>query len=240
LILFTLFAIFFATSLLWRRARVAVATTAIALFWLIGAGWLTTPLIDWVQSGTSSMTHAHFGPRTIIIVLGAGTGYDDRGTLIPKPDAMPRITEAATLYAACKRSAATSCKVIVSGGNPQRHAQSEADNYAPYLERLNVPREDLLLENTSHTTYQNAQYVSHILHGQRYDSLILVTSAYHMPRALLDFHRFGLSPQPVISNAYVVRTGAMPRWSTLVSANIALHELIGITQFYVYRAIGWF
>jgi uncharacterized SAM-binding protein YcdF (DUF218 family) len=240
LIIFTLFAIFVAAFLLWRRGRAPVAITGIALFWLLGAGWLTAPLLDWVQSSTHTMTHAHFAPRTVIVLLGGGTEYDDRGTLVPKHDAWLRITETANLYAACKRDAATSCKVIVSGGNPQRHEASEADNYAPYLLRLNVAREDLLLENTSRTTYENAQHVAHILHDQPYDSLILVTSAYHMPRALLDFHIFGLAPHPVISNTRIVRTGALPRLSTLVSANIALHELIGLVQFHVYRAIGWF
>lgn len=240
LIIFTLFALFFAAFILWRRARPAVGITGIALFWLLGAGWLTAPLLDCAQSGTHGMTQARFGPRTVIVMLGSGTEHDDKGALIPKRDAWLRIDETGVLYAACKRSAATSCKVIVSGGNPQRHEASEADTYAPYLLRLHVAREDLLLENTSRTTYENAEHVAHMLHDERYDSLIVVTSAYHMPRALLDFHRFGLAPQPVISNTRTVRTDALPRLSTLVAANIALHELIGIAQFHVYRAIGWF
>ena len=76
--------------------------------------------------------------------------------------------------------------------------------------------------------------------GSRYDSLILVTSAYQMPRALLDFHRFGLTPQPLISSALRTNPGVLPRYDNLVNAEIALHELIGIAQFHVYRAIGWF
>jgi uncharacterized SAM-binding protein YcdF (DUF218 family) len=103
-----------------------------------------------------------------------------------------------------------------------------------------VPRADIVLENSSLTTYENARNVSAILEGSRYDSLILVTSAYQMPRALLDFHRFGLAPQPMISNARRARLGVLPRYDNLVNAEIALHELIGIAQFHVYRAIGWF
>lgn len=241
LIVFTLFALFFALFVLWRRARIAVAVSAAAVFWLLSAGWLAAPLLDWAQHGAQNTPQVRFGRNTVIVMLGSGTEHDDKGMLVPKRDALIRIERTATLYEACKRSAPDArCTVIVSGGNPQRHETSEADNYAPYLQRLHVEPRDLLREDTSLNTYQNAQHVAHILRGLRYDSLILVTSAYQMERAMLDFARFGLAPQPVVSNAREIRTGVMPRLSNLVNANIALHELIGRAQFHVYRALGWF
>jgi uncharacterized SAM-binding protein YcdF (DUF218 family) len=238
LILFTLLALFFAAIVLWKRARRPLAIVTIALFWLLAAGWLTAPLLELAQPHRQTDTPASFAPRTAIILLGGGTIYDD-DVLVPPPDVLARIVVSADNYAACKRTAAT-CQVIVSGGNPQRHAATEADTYLPYLLRKQVPRTDIVLENSSRTTYENARNVSAILERSRYDSLILVTSAYQMPRALLDFHRFGLTPQPLISSARRARLGVLPRYDNLVSAEIALHELIGIAQFHVYRAIGWF
>jgi hypothetical protein len=38
----------------------------------------------------------------------------------------------------------------------------------------------------------------------------------------------------------VAKLGVLPRRSNLAAANVALHELIGIAQFHVYRALGWF
>ncbi len=216
-----------------------IAIAAPLLFWLLSAGWLTAPLLALVQHDASSYPPPRFGERTVIVVLGAGTRYDAHGVLVPKPDALPRIATAASLYARCKQQA-RHCEVIVSGGNPQRHSAAEADNYGPFLLRAHVAREDVVLENTSLTTYENAQHVARILRGERYDSLMLVTSAYHMPRALMDFHRFGLTPDPVASNVRVAKRGIVPRRPNLASANIALHELIGIAQFRVYRALGWF
>lgn len=239
LIIFTLFAVFLVVFVLWRRARLAIAMMALLLFWLLSAGWLTAPLLALVQHGASSYPPPRFGERTVIVVLGAGTSNDVHGVLVPKPDALPRIATAASLYARCKQQA-RHCEVIISGGNPQGHAAAEADNYAPYLLRAQVAREDVVLENTSRTTYENAEHVARILRSERYDSLILVTSAYHMPRALMDFHRFGLTPDPVASNMRVAKCGILPRRPNLASANIALHELIGMAQFYVYRALGWF
>ncbi|WP_236720924.1 YdcF family protein [Paraburkholderia phytofirmans] len=239
MILFTLLALFFAAILLWKRARRPLAIVTIALFWLLAAGWLTAPLLELAQPYRQTDTPASFAPRTAIILLGGGTIYDANDVLVPPPDVLARIAVSAENYAACKRTAAT-CQVIVSGGNPQRRAATEADTYLPYLLRKQVPRTDIVLENSSRTTYENARNVSAILERSRYDSLILVTSAYQMPRALLDFHCFGLSPQPLISNARRARLGVLPHYDNLASAEIALHELIGIAQFHVYRAIGWF
>ncbi|GLU34823.1 YdcF family protein [Trinickia caryophylli] len=240
MILFIFFALFSAVFLLGRRARPLIAALAAIVLWLLAAGWLCAPLLDWAQRGAPDTPQPRFASDTVIVMLGSGTEYDD-DTLVPKHDALLRITKSAGLYAQCKRQLPHArCTVLVSGGNPQRHEASEADTYAPYLLRLGVARSDLLLENRSGNTYENAQYVARMLRQRHYDSLILVTSAYHMPRAMLDFDRFGLTPQPVIANARHVRRGLLPRLSNLVNANIALHELIGLAQFHAYRALGWF
>jgi uncharacterized SAM-binding protein YcdF (DUF218 family) len=242
LILFVLLVLFFAAFLLIRRARLAIALTAVAVFWLLAAGWLTAPLLASTQTiaaGHEDLPPSAFAARTAIVLLGGGTEYAKNGQLIPKRDVVFRIIASADLYARCKRTA-TVCDVIVSGGNPQHHDAAEADTYLPWLLREHVPREDIILENRSLTTYQNARNVAAILPHGYYGSLILVTSAYQMPRALLDFHRFGMAPVPVVSNARHARRGVLPRYENLVSAEIALHELIGLAQFHVYRAIGWF
>jgi uncharacterized SAM-binding protein YcdF (DUF218 family) len=211
----------------------------IAIFWLLAAGWLTAPLLALVQPPQQDAGPANFAPRTAIILLGGGTIYDDDHVLVPPRDVLRRIAVSAENYAACKRTAA-SCQVIVSGGNPQRHRATEADTYLPYLLRERIPRGDIVLEKSSLTTYENARNVSAILGQSRYDALILVTSAYQMRRALLDFQRFGVTPQPLISSTRHAHLGVLPRYDNLVNAEIALHELVGIAQFHVYRAIGWF
>ncbi|MBV8259670.1 MAG: YdcF family protein, partial [Paraburkholderia sp.] len=59
-------------------------------------------------------------------------------------------------------------------------------------------------------------------------------------RAMLDFQRFDMHPLPAVSNVRSVERGLLPRPANLKSAETALHELIGIAQFHVYRMIGWF
>ncbi|WP_409934721.1 YdcF family protein [Paraburkholderia sp. BCC1884] len=239
MILLTLLVLFFAAIVLWKGARRPLAAATLALFWLLAAGWLTAPLLQLAQPERQTGSPATFASRTAIIMLGGGLVYGSDHELMPPRDVMARITASAQNYAACKRTAAT-CHVIVSGGDPQGRRATEADTYLPYLLRAAVPRADIVLENTSRTTYENARNVAAILDHSRYDSLILVTSAYQMPRALLDFARFGLAPQPFVSSARAADLGVLPRYDNLVNAEIALHELIGIAQFHVYRAIGWF
>jgi uncharacterized SAM-binding protein YcdF (DUF218 family) len=240
LILFALLTLFFAVILIWKRARIGLALSTLALFWLLSAGWLSAPLLALAQPRTQTLEPALFGARNAIVLLGGGTEYDGQHVLVPPRDVMARIAVSARRYTECARREAAACVVIVSGGNPQRHPVAEADTYLPYLLREGVPRAAIVIENRSRTTYENARYVADIVRRADYDSLTLVTSAYQMPRALLDFERFGMRPQPLIANARHAQLGIAPRYDNLVNAETALHELIGIAQFHVYRAIGWF
>lgn len=246
LILFVFFAALLALFVSWRRARAAIAVAAAVLFWLLASGWLTGVLLDLAQPAIyrtpydpSQALPRPFGARTAIVVLGGGTRVNDDGVLVPKRDVYARLATAASLYRRCEQAGGI-CHVIVSGGNPEHHAASEADTYAPYLLRAGVAPRDLVLDDTSLTTWQNARNVTRLLRAQPVDTLLLVTSAYHMPRALLDFRRFGADPVPVAGGMRRARTGWLPRLANLQSAQTALHELIGIAQFHVYRMIGWF
>ncbi len=253
LILFVFFAAFLAPFLalfvLWRRGRLFIVAGAIVFCWLLASPWLTAPLLDLAQPAAYRSAYdpakplpRPFGARTAIVVLGGGTRMNEQGVLVPPRDAYPRLATAASLYTRC-RAAGGVCRVIVSGGNPEHHAASEADTYAPYLLRAGVARSDLVLENTSLTTWQNARNVTRLLKtwpDAAGTTLLLVTSAYHMPRALLDFQRFDNDPVPVVSGTRDALPGWQPRLANLESTLLALHELIGIAQFHVYCAIGWF
>lgn len=248
LILFTLFALILALFIVWRRGRWIVAAAALALFWLLSSGWLTAGLLDLAQPEIYRSPYDHakvvqttFTGRTAIVVLGGGTVYGKNGRLVPKRDVYARLATAAALYAQCRQQNAL-CHVIVSGGNPQRHPASEADTYAPYLLRAHVASTDLVLDNTSLTTWQNARNVARILNGEleHDDTIMVVTSAYHMRRAMLCFHRFGLDPVPIVSQVRHAQLGWLPRLRNLESAQTALHELIGTALFHAYRIIGWY
>ncbi|CAM8817633.1 YdcF family protein [Burkholderia pseudomallei] len=240
MILFNSFGLLFVVFLLCRKRRGAFAMLAAgaALLWLIASGWLAAPLVALAQAGMQPVAHPTMTGDTVIVMLGAGIERRD-GVAIPPRDALARIDKTAELYSACRRTALR-CTVVVSGGDPQVRGIAEADTYAPYLLARGVASADLIREKRSHTTYENARFTAPILRAQHYDDLILVTSSYQMKRALLDFERFGFAPQPVYANRRDARLGWLPRAANLANAELALHEIVGVAQFHVYRRLGWF
>ena len=52
-----------------------------------------------------------------------------------------------------------------------------------------VPQESILLEKKAISTYENVRYVSEMLHDKNWKSILLVSSPYHMRRALLTWRK---------------------------------------------------
>lgn len=83
--------------------------------------------------------------------------------------------------------------VLMSGGSdPENSATSEAATMRRFMVDLGVPGEAMVLESRSRNTTQNAEYSSEILAEQGVNRILLVTSAYHMPRAKRLFEAQGL------------------------------------------------
>ncbi len=233
LVLFTLLLLFFALFALWRRRRVQIAVLTVILAWACGSGWFAGPLLNLAQQGFDQTITPDFAPKTDIVLMGGGTDREGTG-LIPKADSIPRIAAAAKLYRECRASGA-SCRLILSGGDPQNHGQAEADNYAPYVLAQGVAPGDLIRENQSLNTYQNARNVAAIL-GDAHDSdLIVITSAYHMRRSLAAFDAFGYRPQAYVSDVRHNSVTLLPRFRSFENSELAAHELVGMARFEVYR-----
>ena len=55
---------------------------------------------------------------------------------------------------------------------------------------LGVPKDNILLEEESLSTYENAKYTLEIMRTKKFKSAILVTSPHHTKRASMIFGRF--------------------------------------------------
>jgi uncharacterized SAM-binding protein YcdF (DUF218 family) len=95
---------------------------------------------------------------------------------------------------------------------------------------LGLPSAMVLLESESRTTAENARRTS-----ERFDftTVVLVTSAYHMPRSVLAFERAGLkvlpAPAPFHADTRPLRPlDVLPRSSTLHSVSRVLREVVGM------------
>jgi len=95
-----------------------------------------------------------------------------------------RLTEGIRLHRAIAGS-----KLILSGGS--KKGETEAAAMAELAVMLGVAREDIITETRSLNTYEQAQRVKELVGSA---SIILVTSASHMARAMRLFRNAGMDP----------------------------------------------
>ena len=77
--------------------------------------------------------------------------------------------------------------ILVSGGQVYSDSGAEAEISARILKSLGVPDDKILTETKSVNTTQNARYCAKILRDNDFKKPLLVTSAFHMNRAMLNF-----------------------------------------------------
>ena len=73
---------------------------------------------------------------------------------------------------------------------------SEAETARRDLLGLGVPDEAIILEPESRTTGENAKFTAEVLKTRGFTQPILVTSAFHMKRSVLNFENNGVAVQP--------------------------------------------
>ena len=87
------------------------------------------------------------------------------------------------------------------------------------------------LENRSRDTHQNAQFSAVILARDGVHKVLLVTSAAHMARAVVEFNEAGIDTTPAPAAMWTRReTGVMayvPNADALVRSQRALYEAMG-------------
>ena len=124
-------------------------------------------------------------------------------------------------------------KIILSGGAVY-DSSPEARTFAKVAAILNVNTRDIVLDDVSRDTEEQAENIRSIVGRDRF---ILVTSAYHMPRSMAIFNKAGLKPIPAPTNHLVKERQIKapedfyPSSMGLFKAEHAIHEYLGILWF---------
>ena len=188
------------TSLLWlpftpqrlRWAKMA-SVTALVLLLVISSPLIARPLLASLEAWYPQPPTLKAAAYDAIVVLGAGVL--EPGTLRPTADlssaSKNRTTCGVELY-----DQGLAPKLLFTGGNG--HAFKETTKDAPemkrWAERLGVSRDAMLIEDQSRSTYENAIETKRLLGTA---SILLVTSASHLPRATALFAKQGFHVTPV-------------------------------------------
>jgi|TARA_B100000315_G_scaffold88363_1_gene81146 uncharacterized SAM-binding protein YcdF (DUF218 family) len=134
--------------------------------------------------------------------------------------------------------------IMVTGGNvfPQEGLYAEASYSKTILTGWGVPDDVIVTESKSRNTRQNALYSHQILAAQGVDRILLVTNAFHMPRAAAVFGRAGFEVVPSPSSFSITdyrRPKLLDWWPSLGNlgkAQAVMREKLGLL---VYRLRGW-
>lgn len=223
----------------WRKSALAVSAVALILIVGIGCGPVAGALVQGLQAGYPAEPQTDWGGSSVIILLGGGTERVARGGPVETNVlAYGRLVKALELYLACKRQRGQ-CTILASGGDPRRNGISEAAVYGSQLRKLGVDPADILLEQRSLNTWQNAQFSARLLSQRPAERVFLVSSGIHLRRSLLYFAHFGVHATAVRADHVTAMLSPLPLAYNFLLADLALHEYAGILRYHVYELLGW-
>ena len=228
-------------ALVLGRRRTAAVLLAFGLIWLWSwsAPLTGNAVIDSLSSRYPPQRAETSPEAGAIVVLGGGIRPVSGDLIYPDIDAAAdRFLHAARLYHAGKAPL-----IVVSAGNPwsEPHMQSEADASRVLLNALGVPQNVIVTESDSRNTRQNAIFTAGLVADRGIRRILLVTSAWHMPRAVAAFRQTALEVIPAAADyAYIdpapLILMILPQADGLALSTRALKEYLGLL---VYRLRGW-
>ena len=213
----------------WHRRKIGIFNLVVGLlFWIV----CSAPFSNFLMSGLESDFQIPQNVKGDVIVLLGGGSIDNvpdfSGYGIPTDGMIGRIVTAVRLQKYLN------IPIIVSGGKVHKSRSSEALIAKRFLVDLGVDEGQIVIEEKSRDTYENAKYTREICLRNGYNNPILVTSASHLKRSLLSFRKLGIdiTPYPANFRSKGVKNNLfysfLPRASSLMTTSGALHEYLGI------------
>jgi uncharacterized SAM-binding protein YcdF (DUF218 family) len=226
--------------LIWRLGwvRSGFYTVLLALGWLYvcSTGSFSYYLMETLERDFPAQELSKVEKADAIVLLGGALRGDPQmGTLPDLNQYADRLVHAVALYKAGKAD-----YILLSGGSSPG-SRSEAHLMQDILAIMGVPAEHLILEDQSRDTHDNAVNSAHLLKTRGMHRVLLVTSAFHMPRAYPLFQAQDLKVIPAPTDFQrVILTSTLPTGlpgvKNLYRTTDALHEIVG---YWVYRWRGW-
>jgi len=213
----------------WGRWLVALV---LLLFWLLSTEPVRDLLLNPLEHQYSPFhIESVAGKQAAIVVLGGGV--QEKSLDYQGEDTLSRFAMMRVIYAA-KIAEQTPFPVYATGGTPLSEvAEAEGSVMRRWLIWFGVDMTRIHAENQSNTTWENATLTQALLAKKHIKTVILVTSAWHMPRAVWCFEAQGLTvitaPTDYFTEqeAYDLRS-FLPHWSVFFESGQALQEHLGL------------
>ena len=226
---------------LWRNRRDSRRTVLLAILPFLALTLISLPAVGYVALGTLEWRHPSRERRPThaeaIVVLSAGVKHADAVRIRDElsDNSLFRCLHAADVY-----HQGPPLPVLVTGGNvdPRAIGLPDGDLMRDFLLGQGVGRADLIVENKSRSTYENAVESRKLLERRQIRKIILVTEACHMPRAVRCFRKqgIGVTPSPCHHRATQFRWSVaafLPNPGAACDCVDAAHEWLGLTWYWL-------
>jgi uncharacterized SAM-binding protein YcdF (DUF218 family) len=184
---------------LWHRRRESIRRLLLVTLPFVVLTVLSIPAIAHLSTGTLEWRYPPTEQRPdaaeAIVVLGGGVHPADATRLRAE---MNSATLVRCLHAAAVYHQGKPCPVVVSGGSadPGTTTPPVALLMRDFLHDQGLNVADLIVEDRSRSTHENAVECRKVLEQRRISKVILVTDATHMFRALRSFRKQGIEAVP--------------------------------------------
>ena len=230
LIVLFLLASFIFKSRIWRRR---LRVVALVMFLFFTNGFIFDQLLLLWERPAVPIADLK-GQYDLGIVLGGTTDTErepkDRLFFFKGAE---RVTHALRLYKAGKIK-----RILFTGGNSKLFEDPEKDNIPIYnfYVMCGVRPQDIIIENKSRNTHENALYVKQMLDKESlHQRHILITSAFHIRRAEACFRKAGVDVTAFPTDFYT----SLPKDRYSVNGFIPSVNVLGNWDFFIKELVGY-
>lgn len=184
-----------AALIFWKKQKFSrwMVVLAFAVIFILGNRWVSMTIVRSLEQ--RYLPQEKYAKADVAIVLGGGTDPVLYPRLIPEVNgAGDRVVYAVKLY-----KDGIVDHIIVTGGTVEwqgTFATSPAQDMSSLLQLMGVPADAIIEEGESLNTYEDAAFSTKIVQDHGWKNVILVTSALHMPRAMMEYEQIGLTVTP--------------------------------------------
>ncbi len=208
------------------------------LIYLLSVNVVSDKIIEPLENHYGQPAVSEMKDAKAIVVL-AGGSYDG----VPDFDGTGQNSESSTvrLVAGLRLYKALHLPMVLSGGRLSDDKATEASLEYRFLKTCGVEEQYLIKEDRSRNTAENAKYVKQICQQRKFDKVILVTSAFHMPRSVAFFEREGVNVIPYPTDYKTSRNTNLnafaftPQAENLYCSFLAMKEYLGLLAV----SMGW-
>lgn len=209
----------------WQKTGKIILSGAWLLLMLISL----QPVADGLLRPTESRYPTWRQQKKVDYVVVLGGGYTWDANWAPSSNmlnnSLPRLTEGIRLW-----RENPGAKMVFTGAKAQNNPLSSAEVTSRVAQSLGVPASEIITLDRPRDTRMEADAVAKVVGPHPF---LLVTSASHLPRAMIFFHQQGLNPFPAPANQLAI-SSPLSFWEKLIPSPLwlshsesAIYEMLG-------------